>query len=318
MNIQLSIRSGGGYYWGYLTDLFFIISGILIAIKKNQHAEISFAQFMSQRLKRLLPMTTPALIVCCILSFIYRQINGTWFLDRPVSPLAVLTQALFLYSGGVFSDTDLGINSPMWYVCILMLCYVWYWFLLWAAKKLGIPVWYLFTGIIFAGVGIITYGISLPFLNNHSQRGYIGFFTGTLLTGLYQTFHMKEKSKKISAGLAGAAVVLILWEALSEEQLLNNQLTLDFIVYPVLIGFFITSPVCSRFFAHQWCGVLGAVSFEIYIWHHAFIILVHILNTGGYLSIPYGDVTGCVVAVIVAVFGAAVYRYMEKPVKNFF
>jgi len=265
---------------------------------------------------RLLPMTTLSLGVCTVLSFIYKLLYGSWFIDRPVTPLALLTQALLIYSGGALSDETLGINSPMWYLCVLLICYVWYWLALWLAKKLDTTLRYFFITMIFTGVSIYTYQISLPFLNGFSQRGYISFFTGTILADLYQTLRIREKEHQTAVLLCIVLAALVLWDLLSADALLNQQLTLDFLVYPCIIGILTTSSLCRRLFHHRWCGVLGAVSFEVYIWHHAFIILANILKTGGFVEIPYGDAAGVAMAALVAGFGYLIYRYAEVPVRN--
>lgn len=40
---------------------------------------------------------------------------------------------------------------------------------------------YLFTGMVFLGAGIVTYGIELPFMNIYTSKGYYAFFFGLIL-----------------------------------------------------------------------------------------------------------------------------------------
>lgn len=293
-----------------------MLSGIFMARKNNKNASVSFGSFMRRRLERLLPMTTLALCVCAVLSILYRYLYGTWFIDRPVTPFALLTQAFLVYSGGPISDEALGINSPMWYLCVLMICYLWYWLALWGAKKLDVTPRYFFIAMIVIGVSVSTYGINLPFLNGFSQRGYVSFFTGIILVDLYKAFKIEENAHRAAVIFGSVLAALVLWDIYSGRPLLNNQLTLDFLVYPCIIGLLVTSSVCNRIFHHKCCSVLGAVAFEVYIWHHAFIILANILKMGDYVQIPYGDGTGVVLAFLVSGFGYFVYRYVEEPINR--
>ncbi len=87
---------GGRFSYGYLVELFFIISGICAF------------QWIEKMTKE---WTFP----------IYYHVKGYWRLDQPFSMSGALFACLGIQAG--WASNNPMINNPIWYISVLLLCY---------------------------------------------------------------------------------------------------------------------------------------------------------------------------------------------------
>ena len=164
--------------------------------------------------------------------------------------------------GGVLLR-DLGVNNPLWYVCVLFICYAVLYCLNCISPKVGIDTHYLYIGMILLGLGIHYYKINLPFLNDYTNRGYVAFFLGILLYELYKKHGSNKKLYissiiMISACFLGAALHMI-----------DDQWAIfTFLFFPPVLFLFLGA---EKLFSSKVFAILGGVSFEMYLWHVPFL-----------------------------------------------
>ncbi len=167
--------------------MFFIISGVLTfkyidIIKKDL---LEFNKFYVKKYLRFYPHITISIVAYLILNYFYKLKFGAYDFIKSINPLDFLISSSGICRWGIIQDP--GYNNPMYYVSILMFCYIVFYFCVSLAKKLQIDENYLFLFVILIGLYIFNQKINFLFLNNSLYRGYVAFFIGILLAGFKYT-----------------------------------------------------------------------------------------------------------------------------------
>lgn len=197
---------GGKFYFGYLVELFFIISGFVCELRYEENTKSSFSAFMKKKVVRIYPMAVLSILVYTVVSCIYRLIFGEWG-GTPVRLWIFFKCVTLTFSGGA-ATSELGLNNPTWYLCVLLICYAAYGVLLKLFDRLKINPLYGFFTMMLLGLGILDYQINLPFLNYQAARGYLCFFEGVVLVHIYN-YCSKRKSGWKTAMLAVTILLVI-------------------------------------------------------------------------------------------------------------
>lgn len=174
----------GGVYLGHLVELFFIISGVLTfkyidIIKKDL---LKFNKFYVKKYLRFYPHSTISIVAYLILNYFYKLKFGTYDFIKSINPLDFLISTSGICRWGIVKDP--GYNNPLYYVSILMFCYIVFYFCVYLAKRLQIDENHLFLFVILIGLYILNQKIDFLFLNNSLYRGYVAFFIGIFLAGV--------------------------------------------------------------------------------------------------------------------------------------
>lgn len=252
----------GSIYFGYAVEFFFIISGFVIAFQVERKGFGSFRSWMTSKITRILPMAVLSIIACFAVDLIKYLIGGVRL--KGLWNLATSFTCAFIGVGVVLSE--LGFNNPLWYVCVLFICYAILYCLNRFSPKIGISVHYLYIGMVLLGLGIHYYKINLPFLNDYTSRGYVAFFLGMLLYELYKK-HGSNKELYISSIIL-IAVCFVGGAAL---RMIDDQWAIfTFLLFPPVLFLFLGA---EKFFSPKVFAMLGGVSFEMYLWHVPFLHL---------------------------------------------
>ena len=228
---------GGKFYFGYLVELFFIMSGwVMVSYIDRIKDNMTFPAFISKRLIRLLPSMIVSTVAYDILLFIFtKYCNGTIRYPQKIDIFGSIITSLGMGSWCITKDFE--INTINWYVSVLLLCYIIFYILVFISKISKIPTSVLFAIPVIAGV-IRTYGMEysfLPFFSPRIARGYIHFFGGLLLGIIFISLfgHIKKKEKEENKTVITVKKVIgYISEATLDVYLLQ---------LPVLLGFFIFS-----------------------------------------------------------------------------
>ena len=135
INIKSSILSSRIFLFllrgpiGYMSvELFFIISGFLFAyvyIPRIIKKEYTFDDFIFKKFIRIMPLVVLTSFICYILAFITR-INDIkcWstFCGNNINIISLVYD--FLFSGSHVINNNLSLNGPIWYINVLLVCYV--------------------------------------------------------------------------------------------------------------------------------------------------------------------------------------------------
>ena len=155
------------------------------------------------------------------------------------------------------------INNPVWYVSVLLLCYVVMYLATWSAKKLQISPKYFYILIIFIGIGTKAYQIEWPFINrSYSSRGYIAFFWGLILADILKKIDLRSIRVQVCSLLMGLAVIMVIATGYKR----NMNLPITFILWPSAIILSYSKTITGIFQGNFW-SQWAKISFDVYIWH---------------------------------------------------
>lgn len=307
---------GDWFFWGYLVEFFFLLSGFFMYKYKEKilSGEGSFGSWFARRLKRLLPVVAVSAIAFEILLFCYAKVYDTRFWDLQLSLWGTVTACLGLQHSWCFVGSD--INSPTWYVSVLLLCYVAFWLLTYLARRFKVSPTYFYLAMILVGCGLLSYQISLPFFNERSARGFYAFFFGLVFAGFIKEFGNK-KTTWISALVVVFMLVLLfaLWPSVVQFGL-NYILT--FLFFPAVVVLFLTKPM-QKVFCHSFWGKCGSIFFNVYVWHLPLMVLYLVLSKAcaWNLNLENPVFMYAFLGVTIA-FATASHYLIENPLDQFF
>lgn len=304
----------GGFNYGLVVELFFILSGFfsLTYVEKIRSGCTDLQTFYSRKMVRLLPAAAASAVAYEILLFVYNHMAASPYNGYPVKLWGTLITCLGIQDWGVFGNPM--VNNPLWYISVLLLCYILFYILCRAAGRLKIPAEYLFLLAVFCGYSIQKYGVSLPFFNYDTSRGIYPFFTGLLLARIEAKGLVREWHR------ITVLILSVLWIMAYRYRnyLIADDLMpmLVFVLYPALI-IGLQASVFRRIFDHPWIGKLGEISFGVYVWHNVLLIPLYILKDGFGLPIETGSYAvmfGFLLLSFAA--GAASYYLIEVPIRR--
>lgn len=304
---------GSWFYWGYIVELFFLLSGYFMYryVAKIQSGELSLGKWVGLRAKRLLPMVAISSVAYEASILIYKAITGTvWPYFGELSLFGTIITALGIQGGYAF--TNPGVNNPVWYVSILILCYVVFYIICALSKKLNCSPIYFFVFMILLGVSTQTFNTNQPFLTVSVGRGYYSFFFGLILAAFVQKFGVGKKTIITSAVALVASIVLFMFPEQAAKEPLVYVLT--FITYPAIVLLFSSSIANKIFKAKAW-GVIGSITFNVYLWHSPLFPLMYGMLALFEITPDFSGVWTMLVFTLVSfAVGAASYFLIEKPV----
>ena len=301
---------GGRFQFEYLVEFFFLLSGFFMSFQVKRNSDKSFQEFIWPRIRRLYPAAMISVAVYCIGAWIYRWLTGGWWFDTPVGLWKLFTSLFLIQAGGAVS-IGYGANNPIWYLSVLMICYIIYWCILWLSKRLHMNPYVVFAGMIFVGLSVLSYDICLPYLNGDSARGYVGFFFGLV----FGKWHQNTKNQKRSVWIAIAILVGCFAAALANyvELYDNFSMIMVFLVYPSIVVLSVDTGIAKKLFGGAFWGILGGISYEIYLWHVPLLLIIaNVKVLLGYTS-EYTYLSMLGFAGVVFVVAAIMYSYVEHP-----
>lgn len=264
-----------------LTDVFFIVSGLVIILRYEEriiNKEIDFITFFSSRIKRIFPAVILSSIIVALLQFLHLLLARDIFV-YPIYSYNLYD--LFLnFLGiqyGLLGET-FSFNGPAWYISVLLFCYLIYYLIiniLRDKKDLIIPVYFLLIQVGLAIYKSDQSGLDYIFVIG---RGIAGYFVGGLLAKVLL------KREKLNEKVCGYfALIIIVICALITSYLgwgiLGNVKKFTIIAFgPLVILSIIFIPWLNSIFSSKFMVWLGNVSFEIFIWHFPVQLFIKIIE----------------------------------------
>lgn len=303
---------GDWFYWGYLVEFFFVLSGYFMyryisQIKKNG---ITLLDWWKKRALRLLPMVAISVVAFEVFLYSYSKIYQENWLGIEISVWGTVIASLGVQDGWGFVSPLL--NNPIWYISVLIACYIIFYILTSLAAKIKCSPMYFYAAMIFLGVGINVYNINLPFLNSSMGRGYYSFFFGLILAAYISKYGIKLKEIIFSVVCLAffSYTIAIEWKYVGTNLVYN----LTFLVFPALIILFETK-LAKKIFSHKFWGTISAISFEAYLWHLPLLLLSYIFVKKYNWYESFENLRGMFIFLgIVCAVGTFVYFLIERPV----
>lgn len=253
----------------YLVEFFFVLSGFWAykEYDKLVNAENSYKNFLINKFNRLIPPIILPCVLYTVLCYLFRSIvgNGGWYFDTTVDIIGTILASFGLQFWGVFDTTP--INYPLWYVDVLLLCFIVFCLIIWISKKFSFSPIVGFVAMIIVGMIVWNREIELPFLTMHIARGYYAFFFG-LLVGMWYEKKKEELDKIPIMLLLAVIIVLSLFVTLHWIDWFKqyDHYVYTFVTYPAIIALFLNSRI-QKLFNFKFLGEAGKVTYDVYVWH---------------------------------------------------
>lgn len=305
----------GKFSFADLVELFFVISGFLmLAYEDRIRNGLSFPVFFAKRHLRFLPLMTLGAFVWELFIELHNLFFRKLFQNQTASVWGFIIASLGIQAGGALPNPM--INNPTWYISVLLICYTVFYFIQWICLRYKLNVVYFYLGMIFLGMGIITYGINLPFLTEGTGRGYYAFFTGILLAKALDKLHRSPRPIFITLGIVFLIAFPIAFAAYPRFFSLGLGYLITFVYSPVLIIVFRSEKI-SRFFRAKVFSLLGQVSFDAFIWHAPLLAITAFFSKLFNANIDYCRVENMFFFLMICYFVSFLsYYWIEKPCKR--
>ena len=296
----------GRFYFGYVVELFFIISGYFTfsSIKKIQDG-LNFDRFFSAKVLRLLPVAAISTAVYSLMYLIAGRGNNfhLW---------KVLLTCVGMQVGGPFYE--MFTNSHLWYVSVLLICYAMFFIAIRLSQRFRINWRYACFFMIVLGACACARAYDLPFINSNAGRGYMAFFTGIFLACALREHELKRwvVIGCLAVALLFSAVLIFFYDW--ADYGLNYLLT--FMYYPAIIVV-AESKFVQKILRWPFIGTMGAISFNVYVWHFEINAFSYGFDKKLELGIDFSSRWTELVFVLVTIaIGTASYYLLERPISR--
>ncbi|MBR0353424.1 MAG: acyltransferase [Oscillospiraceae bacterium] len=294
----------GRFYFGNVVELFFMISGfIAFSSIRRIHDGLSYNSYLYGKALRLFPLTVLSTFV---FSAMYIIVWGT----EGFSLFKAIVTALCIQRGGPF--TEVLVNSHLWYLSVLLICYSFFFIIIRSGQKFGLNWRYGCIFMVVLGASIISASWNIPFCNESAARGYMAFFTGVLLASAIKKHRPGHAAFIVSFLIVAVMVLLIIFRFEIMEYGLS--FILIFVVYPSLIVLFET-PLIQNALNHRALGTMAQIAFNVYIWHFDFNTFCAVVNDLYKLRINFTTRAAEMVVVLLnIVIGIFSFYFIERPI----
>lgn len=310
------------YFFEYsknAVELFFMLSGFLTAWHYRERIrEMSFGSYFKKHYGRLLGASL-AVNLWALVNIIIRLktglTDGVWV----PTPLRFVLSVLMINTGWFtsFQQTLLPVNTTMWFIDVLLLCYLIYYVICRLGKNTPSYI-ALCAVMVWVGWICLEHTPQWPFLWNHNGRGYATFFLGALLAE-FQSSVSREWRIRISLTWSAFIVVFFIFHIIiGFEQVFGKFGTLNYVRYfefvaaPGLILAALNLRPVERILSWKALTWLGALSPAVYYVHNNWIEDCIITNAlaGEPFDLRTGPAFLIMLTTTIAV--AMIYRKQER------
>lgn len=297
---------GGAFTFGYLVELFYIISGFLAEYTFKGGAK--FKSWFLGKLARYYPYAGLACVASLIIATMYYFVVGTPQFGLSYDVPTILTSLTLLHSGWLIEFSP-AINNPSWYLCVLTLCYLLYWlskrvfeqnvFL----KKYGHAIVSL---LMIPAYFVVIGGISnIPFFHLSNIRAYAGFFVGCAICNEFRRL-TKKSMILLDLGLCFSTLIGFIILGLS------NWYVLTYLFFPAVV---ITALILPQVDIKA-VSKAGAISFEVYLWHVPLFAFFSTIIDGARVAVNHSYWTMIGFYLIVWMVALFLYYTVEKFIER--
>lgn len=290
-----------GWSYGYLTEIFFMVSGFMIARKESAE---SFKTYMKERIKRIYPFAVISSLFYLIITIIYYFMTESYMFEERYLVMQVIASFLLMDRGWIIDFTP-AFNAPIWYVDVLMLCYVMYFWAEWIGRKyklnrLVIPL------IIVGASCILNYiNLQFPFMWSSNKRGYISFFMGVMIVELYKCL---RKRMLVLGVWGGIAMYVLMVAALGKF----NYYGMVVFLYPSIVLLLLVLPQINGKLPE-----FGKAQFQAYLWNVPIYRCGVLLSAALGITVKHSYFTMILFACLIEIMAYAFFNRIEIPIRRF-
>lgn len=306
---------GGRFYVGYVVELFFMVSGFVLVLSEAHRSQAAIMRPLLRRVARLWPMAAISVLVATALWPAYQHFSGLLWDGLPLRPVTFFVSLTTVSQGAFFNSYSY--NNPLWYVGVLIICYVLFYLLRRLASAARLPAWPLFVLASAIGAFAQLNEIDVPFLRfNSTARGYAAFFLGVLISTAMHRLSTRKHPHVFAVTMAAIALGAFSTMCFSDELLQYEWPIETFVVWPVLLLAVIWSPIVERVSDNPFVAFLGRINYELYVWHAVLNIAIATVCAAVEFPIPTSRVALLVYLVLCEAIGAFFYYVCEAPLSR--
>ena len=284
----------GAFNFGYLVELFFMISGFLTLYSAKAGGIL---RELMHKLQRIFPMA----MLACVFTLLVKSVRSE-NLSALWNVKTLMANFLLIFSGWPYFSM-IGINNPTWYLCILVQCYLMYYFLRWIKEKLQV-CWVIVTAVL---VVLVFLGKNTGVMQSSTFRGMEAFFIGVSLC------EIKDKiSKKMWVAGCACLISLALLILLPSQQ----RRIVVLIVFPVLILLSAWWDCAENQAVHRTANQLSRISFEVYIWHYPLMALEQMIARVWGFEVKRTYFSMLSFTLLIWLLAWPLYKYVERPINE--
>jgi peptidoglycan/LPS O-acetylase OafA/YrhL len=296
------------FYWPYhlgwtFVDLFFILSGFIFFQKYSRTVSehtLPLKKYCILRFSRLYPLHWLTLLTVALFVLL-RNFAGLPPYNEQENTLVFFLLNIPLMQYGWFTSNLYSFNGSAWSLSVEIMMYLFFFGLVYFARKkknifLG-SVGFICVGLLF---GVIKQ-LGFEFIILDSYRGMTGFFTGVIVSGVYD---YSETSKKIRRFITILCVALILLSVffsvapgflpffasvLSYSDRGYWVIVYTFLLFPAFVFLSLSVQFLSRLLSLRPLRYLGKISYSVYLLHFPVLLIYATLCECFNLEINYSD-----------------------------
>ena len=295
---------GGSFNFGYLVELFFLVSGFLVEYRLRD--DRTFMKYIIHKLKRYYPFAIIACIFSLIIALIYYTILGKPQFDLNYDFFTVIA-SIFLFHSGWIIEFSPAINNPTWYLCVLTICYMVFYFINKISnKKVKNTIPFIISVAMVPSYYVITHwSISIPFFHLMNIRGYASFFLGIGICFLY-----KNLQKRTIIFIDVILGVLSIGVAVFLKAF--NWYIFTYMFYPMIVFLALIIPQLNNHSITK----LGEISFEVYLWHVPIMAILNLIIDVTKIEISYSYLVMLCLCLFIWIWSTMIYYIVQNPLSK--
>ena len=294
-------------------EMYFMISGILFSYAYLEKIKdgMKFDSFLLKRFIRIFPLLIITSVVMYLGNTVLYKYNGTLWSCGTLSLWDLCVDILF--GGKAIFNAAKTLNAPIWYINVLMLCYIIAFILTKFSKKISSTL--VFAGPILLGLMMQYSGTSFVGWNEDISRGYIAFFIGNMLGIFFQRIVVTITSRQmiIFRVIALLELIVALWIRLCplhEAKMGNFRNFYTFLVFPGIILLFYNCNWINKLCSTKLIKWMGNISFSVYLWNFPIYLGIHLLVISGHVSLDVTSTLFFILVVAVHLVVASISYYL--------
>ena len=138
----------------------------------------------------------------------------------------------------------------------------------------------------------------------------MAFFIGVILCDVCR--NISQKKVLLCAPIGGGfflGLLIFAYETVNA----NLRMILNFVIYPTIIVWTVCFEFVNRICNNKIINFFGKTSYEVYIWHYPFTLLINILAAYFSIEIKHTYGTMLAYAILIEIIAVFVYKLVENP-----
>jgi len=294
-------------------EMFFVISGLLfvLAYKDKLAGSLKLGAFIKKRYLRIFPLAIATSIYMYIFNLILYSRTGSLWVCGTTSIWELLSN--ILYGGNSIFAGAKTLNGPIWYVQMLMICYIIAALISKNIQKSRFN--FVYTLPIVLGIIMRATNLSLPFWCEDFSRALIAFFAGIILGLVIKRYDALTLARKnIVRGLLIIEILLILYIIARHSEWLSPITTyVALLLFPEVILLMYDVQWINKICQTRFFTTLGDISFDIYLLNFPIMITIHTLIVTGILHINVATLPFMAVFTLIHIILSLLIKALRVP-----